>query len=375
MTTDTPRRTCPLCKRLVQPSGAPDAPGTKLCPDCIGLVRTAFPASAKLMPRAQEAVFSAGLPAAQPMPASDEGFQRDGLTEDSSGYAEGGNVVFEAIDTPPSALIGIEQPGFVSAADAFLDDPPIGVEHWALTPEVEGSRRADEAKRRDDAWQEAAVKEPALEAVSAAAEAMPGDQDREIQKSDYADSMWPVLVTPTKRRAFIEARASMVILALLASAAALYYLVIRPTTASQPRPPAINQSARPPAAAGVAVAETQTPNPESTSNAPASVERSRNKLAASEETSSLTSTGRFSLQAAAFPVQAGAEELAEKLRRAGVPAYVVSADMGKRGIWYRVRVGRFETAEEAKRYSNDAQLRGKSVGITLQLIVCQYERP
>ncbi|MFY9574882.1 MAG: SPOR domain-containing protein, partial [Blastocatellia bacterium] len=85
--------------------------------------------------------------------------------------------------------------------------------------------------------------------------------------------------------------------------------------------------------------------------------------------------GRFSLQAAAFPTEAAADEFAEKLKQAGVPSYVVNADLARRGRWFRVRIGRFNTAEDAQRYSSEAQLRARASGTSLQLIVCQYEQP
>jgi DedD protein len=85
--------------------------------------------------------------------------------------------------------------------------------------------------------------------------------------------------------------------------------------------------------------------------------------------------GKFSLQAAAFPNQAGAEEFAEKLKRAGMPSYTVSADLGRRGRWFRVRIGRFNSADDAQKFAGEAQVRAKAVGLSLQLIACQYDQP
>jgi cell division protein FtsN len=58
-----------------------------------------------------------------------------------------------------------------------------------------------------------------------------------------------------------------------------------------------------------------------------------------------------------------------------VPSYVVSADLARRGRWFRVRVGRFNTAEDAQKFAKEAQLRAKAAGMSLQLIVSQYEQP
>jgi cell division protein FtsN len=39
---------------------------------------------------------------------------------------------------------------------------------------------------------------------------------------------------------------------------------------------------------------------------------------------------------------------AARLSSTGAKAYVTRADLGARGIWYRVRVGEYETRAEAK---------------------------
>jgi cell division septation protein DedD len=82
-----------------------------------------------------------------------------------------------------------------------------------------------------------------------------------------------------------------------------------------------------------------------------------------------------SLQAASFPNEAGAKEFAGKLVRAGVPAYVLSVDIPRRGRWFRVRVGQFPNAGEAAKYSVQARQRAKAAGMNLDLMVCNYERP
>lgn len=85
--------------------------------------------------------------------------------------------------------------------------------------------------------------------------------------------------------------------------------------------------------------------------------------------------GRYALQAAAFPNEAGANEFCERLKRAGVPAYVVSAEIAGRGRWFRVRVGRFESAQYADRFASEARLRARASGLNLQLIVSSYDKP
>jgi cell division septation protein DedD len=103
--------------------------------------------------------------------------------------------------------------------------------------------------------------------------------------------------------------------------------------------------------------------------------------APSDSQSTATPTGttdpgaHYSLQAASFSNEADARSFSEKLVRVGVPAYIVSADVPKRGRWFRVRVGSFPTAEEANRYIVQSKQRAKTAGITLDLIVCDYEKP
>jgi cell division septation protein DedD len=90
---------------------------------------------------------------------------------------------------------------------------------------------------------------------------------------------------------------------------------------------------------------------------------------------SATGRGRYSLQAAAFPNEPWASEFSERLKRAGVPAYVVPADIAGRGRWFRVRVGRFETARDADRFASEAQQRANAAGLSLRLIVSSYDKP
>ena len=85
--------------------------------------------------------------------------------------------------------------------------------------------------------------------------------------------------------------------------------------------------------------------------------------------------GRYSLQAAAFPNENGANEFCERLKRAGVPAYTVSAEIAGRGKWFRVRVGRFENTQDAERFAVEARQRARASGLNLQLIVSSYETP
>jgi sporulation related protein len=85
--------------------------------------------------------------------------------------------------------------------------------------------------------------------------------------------------------------------------------------------------------------------------------------------------GAFTLQAASFPNEAAAKQFSERLIRAGISAYVLPADIPRRGRWFRVRAGRFGSADEAGRYATQSKQRAIAAGLTLQLIVCGYEQP
>jgi hypothetical protein len=67
----------------------------------------------------------------------------------------------------------------------------------------------------------------------------------------------------------------------------------------------------------------------------------------------------------------GGRAAAAALASAGFDAYVVRADLGKRGVWYRVRVGRFATRDEARAAA--AKLRGS--GRAGNAIIQTYDAP
>lgn len=56
----------------------------------------------------------------------------------------------------------------------------------------------------------------------------------------------------------------------------------------------------------------------------------------------------YTLQVGSFSRKDGAEKLAGELKEKGLEAYLAEADLGAKGVWYRVRVGRFPTEHAAK---------------------------
>lgn len=56
----------------------------------------------------------------------------------------------------------------------------------------------------------------------------------------------------------------------------------------------------------------------------------------------------YTIQVGSFSARKGAEKLAGELKEKGLEAYLAEADLGAKGVWYRVRVGRFPTEHAAK---------------------------
>ena len=65
--------------------------------------------------------------------------------------------------------------------------------------------------------------------------------------------------------------------------------------------------------------------------------------------------GKFTVQVGATQDRAEAARLEGRARGAGLKAYVVEANLGAKGTWYRVRVGAFEDREAAGRYRADVE--------------------
>lgn len=65
-----------------------------------------------------------------------------------------------------------------------------------------------------------------------------------------------------------------------------------------------------------------------------------------------TDTGpvRFTVQVGAFPTRPEAEAMVSRLRESGLSPYLMEADIPGKGTFYRVRIGRFESRDDAKRY-------------------------
>jgi cell division protein FtsN len=77
--------------------------------------------------------------------------------------------------------------------------------------------------------------------------------------------------------------------------------------------------------------------------------------------------GGFTLQVGSYNDAAQAQERAARLAAVGVKSNVIRAEIPRRGTWYRVQTGRFDSRDEATRFG--AQLRAK--GAVADYIVTQ----
>lgn len=74
------------------------------------------------------------------------------------------------------------------------------------------------------------------------------------------------------------------------------------------------------------------------------------------------SGGSHAVQVGSFSAQKDANALKQKLAKLNYPAFVVEADLGAKGRWYRVRVGPYSNAEQAKVAQNVLEEREKIKG-------------
>lgn len=214
----------------------------------------------------------------------------------------------------------------------------------------------------------------------------------EAVTEDHSDEehQWTLVVGEEKREVWPIVRVSLVVILILACGAAGYLYFMRwrnrpATTNTQKTPEQLkalaakqNEPAKPSTEsaqpAKLPAEGTQTP---STSVAKEETAATAEKPAAVQPPKDEPAPGvkLLTLQAASFPNEAAATTYSEKLIKAGVPAYVIGADVPHKGRWYRVRAGKFEKAEEAKSYIAQWQKRAGSVGLSIQWIVLDYEKP
>lgn len=236
-------------------------------------------------------------------------------------------------------------------------------------------------------WQEAAPQPPQTQEAmlpytpqSGQPAAISAPQDVPYVWDNSVDN-YPVLMVQEEKRSLSRPLLALAAMAILALAAAGYWFIYKPmfgggAPEAQQRAGKTGDNSQPPAP------PVKTPEENSSApQAPANASAATPTPATPEEKPAVADTapanetggqGKISLQAASFPSQQAANEFSEKLKRAGVPAYIASANLAGKGTWYRVRVGRFMNAGEAEKYATQAKQRAKATGLNLQLVVCDY---
>lgn len=421
MQLETGHPICSLCKRELTGFSFESAPGARLCEECRGLIQVAFNKAEPRVVAASGGVQLSGAGTAyiqtvqsdaahvvrpetispgffEDFSASSDQYDQNQQTKAPTMNDESFQMHFEdeplALDSEASAVdasvLEATEDHHETRPAAEPSSEAVHSELSELRFSVSDSGNHNDQSVTANAAESAISREHVadeIQATQSIAESAPADPwEDPLPAWDYSRNEWPVLMAPAKPRSFAKFKVPAAVILILVFGAGFYYLIY--AQFSRDHSPANSVS---PEAAPEARAATQKPaeplqpvesqlasTPSAPSATPASGQaRPDQKPNRDEAVSSQSGNtqGRFALQAAAFPTQAGADEFAEKLKSAGVPSYVVSADLARRGRWFRVRVGRFDTAEDAQRFAGEAQLRAKAAGMSLQLIVSPYDQP
>jgi DedD protein len=134
-----------------------------------------------------------------------------------------------------------------------------------------------------------------------------------------------------------------------------------------PVPPA--PAANPPAAPAAGEIPSAAPRPDAAPTAPPTP---RPKNAPPPPSLPATGTvedsggGRFTLQLSSFQEKGEAAEFVKALSDKGYPAYVISAEVPGRGLWYRVRLGDYATHGEALEAKADFERKQRIIAYVLR---------
>jgi len=79
------------------------------------------------------------------------------------------------------------------------------------------------------------------------------------------------------------------------------------------------------------------------------------KKKSASKTKSLTSTGKYTIQMAAYAEKKRADALSKRLKNKGIHAYVVVGHLPEKGVMYRVRVGQYKNREMAEKAAAEIQ--------------------
>jgi cell division septation protein DedD len=79
--------------------------------------------------------------------------------------------------------------------------------------------------------------------------------------------------------------------------------------------------------------------------------KEKTELDSSERKAVSPSPAKYAIQVAAFNNSKDAQEMVEKLKSKGYAAYPVTGSAAARGTWHRVRIGRFQSLQEARQFA------------------------
>lgn len=138
------------------------------------------------------------------------------------------------------------------------------------------------------------------------------------------------------------------------------------TNQSQPPAPVVVPETAPAQTAEAAPEESKQQPPQEAQPKPQ--EPRAQEVTASEGASA--GAGNFTIQVGSYSDVSQANERVSALRAAGFEARAAAVEIPKRGTWYRVQAGRFQTREEAARFG--AQLRAR--GAADSVLVAEVEK-
>lgn len=262
-------------------------------------------------------------------------------------------------ERPPFAETNEQAVGMQEAEVFHFSEPT--ADEATDSPPLDGSRDYEQDEATHQAYQvpDETQEIPALQAEADGYASAIDPWDDPLPAWDQSRREWPVMLAPEKGSTAKKLHAAVGVALIIAIGVAAYFLFFqRPGETAQSRQASATE--KPPVAASMPTAEKEKAASEPTApQTLAPAEAKTETAAADNETTAPLSEGRFTLQLASMPDQAAANEMAERLTSNGLPAYVASADLGSRGVWYRVRVGRFVSAEEAKRFAAKSRLEAR----------------
>ncbi len=381
---ETTNRICPLCKLGAKTNGHPGS--TRLCEACRLMIETILP---RAVAHPQYAV--SRLETARPVEfvakakTQEEDYELVSLepgTEAKKDFLEEAEEIFGPAETTPTEASEIfTSPAQAEAFDknALSPEIPVAFEAIGQTRTIEEEIPRAEPMAQSLRYVERTENVSELKATIDESTIDPWDDP--LPAWEYSRNEWPIIVGAKKKKKFANLIIPIAI-GVLAALVIIAYFALKPPaekpqeqiSVATPELSAQPTDASPTVAAPADAQPPATaPASDEATTAPASAQTAPTQDAATDEGGT---KWRYSLQAMASQNEAEAKQFAEKLVRAGVPAYVVSTELGKRGKWHRVRVGSFITTDEATRFVGEARERAKAAGLALkELNLCSYEKP